>query len=103
MDQVSQRLIAAGDPSMPVFPTQAVEALVLVGLAAWSLSSIRAGAAGVFLKGVAFYSAFRFAIEFLRDDPDRNFLASVSTSQWIALGVLSCVTMLTWRRRALPA
>jgi prolipoprotein diacylglyceryltransferase len=93
--QVEIGLIARTDPSLPVLPAQGLEAIALFALAGWSLWAVRRRRPHVFLDGVAIYSLVRFALEFLRDDPDRNALAQLSTSQWIALAVLALYA--TWR------
>lgn len=86
--QLHQGLIAPGEAPLPVVPTSLIEAIGLAALAVWALRAVRAGRSGVLAPAIAAYSAFRFAIEYLRDDPERNFLGPFSTSQWIALAVV---------------
>ncbi len=90
--------------SLPVYPIQLVEfafGLALFGALAWlARRSRRPGE--VSLAFVAGYSLWRFAIEFLRDDPGRHgFNAGISDSQvmaFVALG-LSAVLWALLRRR----
>lgn len=91
-------LITEGSRSLPVVPTQLIAAVALFTLAGWSYGRLRRGAPWVMMDGVAAYSVFRFLIELVRADPDRNLYASLSTSQWIALGILGAYA-LTWTRR----
>ena len=49
--------------------------------------------------GIAAYSIFRFAIEFVRADVERNHYALLSTSQWIALALLAALALHAWRGR----
>jgi phosphatidylglycerol:prolipoprotein diacylglycerol transferase len=97
--QLNAKLIAEGETALPVIPTQAIEALVLFGLAAWFSRRLRQGDRNIFPAAVALYSLLRFVLEFARDDPDRNFLGVLSTSQWIALVALALVAATAaWRR-----
>lgn len=88
--------------SLPVVPTQALEAIVLGGLAVWchTLSS-RGGATGgaMFLFAAAAYSVFRFLAEFVRADAERGIYAGLATSQWIAVAVLAVVILVIASRR----
>jgi phosphatidylglycerol:prolipoprotein diacylglycerol transferase len=93
--QLADGLIAPGSPTLPVVPAQALEAALLLGLCAWSLRALRGGQRGIFPHAVALYSAARFVLESVRDDPDRNFLGPLSTSQWIAGALLLAYG--TWR------
>jgi phosphatidylglycerol:prolipoprotein diacylglycerol transferase len=91
--------------SLPVHPAQLYEfafaALLFAGL--WWLGRRSKRPGEVTLAMAAGYSAWRFAIEFLRDDPGRHgFNAGISDSQVMALIVL-VVSGLLWaflRRRA---
>jgi phosphatidylglycerol:prolipoprotein diacylglycerol transferase len=94
-EQLRDGLISAGSPTLPVIPTQLVSAVVLIVLCLWSLGRLRRGRTGIFPHAVALYSLFRFAVEFIRDDPDRNFLGPLSTSQWIAVAIL--LVYVAWR------
>jgi phosphatidylglycerol:prolipoprotein diacylglycerol transferase len=87
--QFADGLVALDARSLPVVPTQAIEGVVLACIAVWSFRRARGGGPHVFPHSVAVYSVFRFAIEALRDDPARNQLGLLSTSQWVALAVLA--------------
>lgn len=87
-DQLNAGLIATGEWTRPVLPTQPIEAAGLLVLSVVTLSQLRRGGVRVFMPAIAAYSVFRFALEFLRDDPDRNVFGPLSTSQWIALLIL---------------
>lgn len=93
--QLAAGLIAPGSPTLPVVPTQAVEAAVLVALGAWTMRTLKQGRTTIFPHAVALYSALRFVLEIVRDDPDRNLLGPLSTSQWIATALL--LVYGTWR------
>lgn len=88
-------LIGEGENPLPVLATQLFEAAVLGLLLVWTVWQVvsrNAGrgagvSAGIFLPTVLVYSTARFVLEFLRDDPERNALGPLSTSQWVALGV----------------
>jgi prolipoprotein diacylglyceryltransferase len=88
-------LIPANTDSLPVIPTQAIEAGALIVLVIWCLQRVRRGRPGVFAGGIAFYSVLRFLIELARDDPERNVYGPLSSSQWIALAILGMVA--AWR------
>lgn len=100
--QVGQGLLAADAArSLPVIPTQALEAAFLAGLAVWA--GRRQAGGGLFVPAVVLYSAFRFAIEFVRADSERGIYAGLATSQWIALVVLAAALAARGRRvLALP-
>lgn len=91
----------AGD-ARAVHPTQLYELLLALLLFALlrrvGRSPSRPGATYLALLGG--YSAWRFAIEFLRDDPGRHgFAAALSDSQITALGVLAAAAgAAAWRR-----
>jgi phosphatidylglycerol:prolipoprotein diacylglycerol transferase len=57
---------------------------------------------GVFL---AVYAAGRFAIELLRDDPDRGHAFGLSTAQWVSISVVTALigTVKLRRRRRMFA
>jgi len=88
-------LIPAGAASLPVVPTQAISAAVLAALAVWCLDGVRRGRRHLFLHALALYSVFRFLVEIVRDDPERNVYGPLATSQWIALGILAMYA--AWR------
>lgn len=71
--------------TLPVIPVQALEALFLFSLCAWSFRELRRGRKSVFPIAIVLYSIFRFVAEFVRDDVARNSWGLLSTSQWIAL------------------
>jgi phosphatidylglycerol:prolipoprotein diacylglycerol transferase len=96
--QLEAGWIASDSRTLPVVPTQAIEALVLFLLCGLSLRALNAGRRQIFPHGVAAYSVLRFAIEFVRDDPVRNVFGPFSTSQWIALGLLGAYA--AWRTAA---
>lgn len=87
--QLHEGAIATGSPALPVIATQPLEAAVLFALSAACLWMIQRGRRWVFLNGVALYSVARIALEFLRDDPERNALGPFSSSQWIAMIMLA--------------
>jgi len=93
--ELHEHLIDAGSRTLAVVPTQAISALVLAALAIWAYRRIASGGTRVFAPGIAVYSVFRFMIEIVRDDPARNALGPLSTSQWIALAVLAVYAV--WR------
>jgi len=74
--------------SLPVIPTQGIEAVFIALLAIWSWRR-RNETAALFLPAVVAYSLFRFVIEFARADVGRGLYGPLATSQWIALGVLT--------------
>lgn len=86
--QLAAGLIAPGGPTLPVVPAQLLEAFILAGLSFWAMRELGRGRRRIFLPVVAAYSTFRLAIEWVRDDPERNFLGPLSVSQWVALLVL---------------
>ena len=88
-------LIDFGMPSLPVVPTQLISVFALLCICVWTLWCLRKNRREIFPDAVALYSIFRFGIEFVRDDPDRNFLGPFSSSQWISLLLLAIYT--TWR------
>ena len=87
--QLREGLIATGaEWSIPTFPTQLVSAIVLTGLTVWAFSALRHRRRNLFVPAMLAYSIFRFLIEFVRDDPVRNFFGPLSASQWIAAAVI---------------
>jgi phosphatidylglycerol:prolipoprotein diacylglycerol transferase len=97
--QLNGKLIAEGEATLPVIPTQVLCAVLLFTLAVWCFRRLRRGDTDLFPAAVGVYSVLRFLLEFARDDPDRNFLGVLSTSQWIALFILATVgAAMAWRR-----
>jgi prolipoprotein diacylglyceryltransferase len=88
-------LIDFGMRSLPVVPTQLISMLALLCICVWTLWRLRENRKEIFPDAVALYSIFRFGIECVRDDPDRNFLGPFSSSQWISLSLLAIY--ITWR------
>jgi phosphatidylglycerol---prolipoprotein diacylglyceryl transferase len=103
--QLNDGLVGAGAlASMAVVPTQAIEAVFLAALAAWSwIASRHENAFGLFVPTVAAYSVFRFLVEFARADIERGFLGHLATSQWIALAVLTTILLGQFARRRIAA
>lgn len=97
--QVQEHLIAPGMLPLPVIPTQLLEAIGLAALCAWGLRWLRRGRAHLFAHGVALYSALRILLEVVRDDPERNHLWTLSTSQWIAFAILGIYVAWAWTSR----
>ncbi len=93
-EQLRQGLLAADAAySLPVFPTQAIEALACFALAAVTLRALARGETRVFATSVVAYSVFRFAVELIRDDPARNAYGPLSTSQWVAIVVVAAAVL----------
>lgn len=90
-------LIDFGMRSLQVVPTQLISMLALLCICVWTLWRLQKNRGEIFPDAVALYSVFRFGIEFVRDDPDRNFLGPLSSSQWISLLLLTIY--ITWRFR----
>lgn len=89
-EQVQRGWIPAGATTLPVVPTQLIEALVLLALAAWAFKETSLETRGsIFPRGIALYSICRFLLEIVRDDPERNSWGALSTSQLIALAILA--------------
>lgn len=69
-----------------LFPVQLVEALVLFGVLSVNVFFILTRAPGTALAWyVSAYAILRFAMEFLRGDPDRRTLAGFTEAQWTSL------------------
>jgi len=76
--------------SFPVHPTQIYESLagfvlLAVTIAMWRRRSFRGE---VLLALTMFYGVWRFAIEYVRDDPERGFFFGFSTSQLVSLALV---------------
>jgi phosphatidylglycerol:prolipoprotein diacylglycerol transferase len=82
--------------SLPVHPTQLYEALAAVVLlvAAFALLARRRFRGQVILLVAIGYGAFRFAFEYLRDDPERLQMLGFSGAQLISLAVVPACAML---------
>jgi len=98
-DQLRGGSIAPGATPLAVLPAQLLEGLFLFGLCAWALQRLAAGRSHLMPVGIAAYSIFRFAIEFVRADVERNHYALLSTSQWIALALLAGLALQALRKR----
>ena len=91
LDHARHGFIPAGAYSLPVHPTELYEAAL--GLFAAALAAVplargrRDGTAFSVFLGV--YAVGRFTIEGLRGDLDRGRLLSLSTAQWVSLGLLA--------------
>ncbi len=80
--------------SHPVYPTQLYEAILALTVAAVAYFVIRPRKrfdGQVFLFAMVTYAIGRFMLEFIRSD-ERGAVLGVSTSQWIAMGIVGlCV------------
>ena len=79
------------DASLPVHPTQLYESavgLVLLALSITLLRSRRFRGQAILAVALA-YALFRFAFEYLRDDPERAFAFGFSSAQLISLALLA--------------
>ncbi|MCP4691840.1 MAG: prolipoprotein diacylglyceryl transferase [Desulfobacterales bacterium] len=89
-EQVMQGLIQFGEPPMPVHPTQLYESVfgfLLFGLLLWLYPRRRFnGQVIAFFFGL--YAVFRHGVEFLRGDSIRGIYMGISTSQYIAMGII---------------
>jgi phosphatidylglycerol:prolipoprotein diacylglycerol transferase len=72
-------------PSLPVIPTQFIEAVFLFALSYFSWRTAKRGGKDIFVRFVLSYAVFRFFIEFIRDDMDRAYWWIFSASQWLSL------------------
>ncbi|HQY62323.1 MAG: prolipoprotein diacylglyceryl transferase [Myxococcales bacterium] len=86
-------VLASDRTSLAVHPTQLYEALLGALMAGAALMAERRARrdGGGFAAASATYAAGRFGIELLRGDDSRGFLWSLSTSQWLSVGVLAAV------------
>jgi phosphatidylglycerol:prolipoprotein diacylglycerol transferase len=97
-DPVAQRL--SGTPlGVPLHPSPLYEAAaeLINFLLCWRLWRRRPAPWAVPALWLALYGGERFALEFLRGDP-RGAWLGLSTSQWLALGMLAAAAWL-WRTR----
>ncbi len=74
--------------SLPVIPTQLIEAIFLFALSFFSWRFARRGEIDIFVRFVLVYAFFRFFIEFIRDDHDRAHWMFLSASQWLSLLII---------------
>jgi len=102
LEHARRGFVPRGASSLPVHPTQLYE--VAVGLLAAVLSAVtvlrgrRDGRAFAMFLGT--YSIGRFAIEFLRGDPDRGFALGFSTAQWVSIAIVASLVVVWGRPRA---
>jgi phosphatidylglycerol:prolipoprotein diacylglycerol transferase len=90
------------EPSLPVYPTQLMEALgsLAIAFVAIGLVHPRKRFDGqVFCVSMALYALLRFGLEFLRAD-DRGIYAGLATSQWISLVLIAFVAFVWARAKA---
>jgi phosphatidylglycerol---prolipoprotein diacylglyceryl transferase len=96
--------------SLPVHPTQLYESFAALAIAAVCILFVQGRKrydGQVFVVFVVLYALGRFVIEFWRSD-DRGGFASLSTSQWLGLGMLLLAAVIHFgrgarRARSLPA
>ncbi len=102
-DQVRDGLIVRGGTwSLPVLPTQLLEMGAAVAISVTALGFVIGGLGGGARVSVFAYSVFRFLVEFIRDDSNRNAYGVLSTSQWLALVLIGMLAVeLILRRRKL--
>jgi phosphatidylglycerol---prolipoprotein diacylglyceryl transferase len=98
-EQVTAGLVPIDAMSMPVVPTQLIEAVFLALLAMWCSWRQRRSNTGSFVAAVCMYSIFRFGVEFFRADLDRGVYGPLATSQWITLAMLAA-SVLEFRRQS---
>lgn len=77
--------LSLSTPSLPVIPTQFIEAVFLFALSYFSWRATKRGGKDIFVRFVLSYAVFRFFIEFIRDDIDRAYWWIFSASQWLSL------------------
>jgi prolipoprotein diacylglyceryltransferase len=100
LDHARRGFVPHGAPSLPVHPTELYE--VAVGLLAAVLAAVpvmqgrRDGRAFAMFLGA--YAVGRFAIEFLRGDPDRGLALGLSTAQWVSVAIVAALVV-RWTRR----
>jgi len=94
---------AAGFPvylvGVRLWPVQLLEALWVAAVVAAGMAMLLGGsAAGAALAWcVLAYGCGRFALECLRGDPQRPYLAGVSEAQWTSLLLVSALVVVEWR------
>jgi phosphatidylglycerol:prolipoprotein diacylglycerol transferase len=100
LDHARRGFVPHGASSLPVHPTELYE--VAVGLLAAILAAIpvlrgrRDGRA--FATFLVTYAVGRFAIEFLRGDPDRGLALGLSTAQWVSVAIVAALVVGCARR-----
>ena len=101
IDHTRRGFVPRGASSLPVHPTQLYEAAL--GVLAAVLAAIpvlrgrRDGRA--FVTFLVTYAVGRFAIEFLRGDPDRGLALGLSTAQWVSVAIVAALVAVWVRRR----
>lgn len=93
------RISAGAAASLPVHPVQLYDLLFGFGLSAALMVLLRRSRrpGEVFLATTVGYSAYRFVIEFFRDDPDRHtFGASAMTDSQFTAGALFVLAGAAW-------
>ncbi|MFO0680720.1 MAG: prolipoprotein diacylglyceryl transferase [Sandaracinus sp.] len=92
----AHELADAGYASLPVIPTQLMEAAGSLLIAAFSIYFVHPRKrfdGQVFCISMSLYALLRFVLEFFRAD-DRGGAAGLTTSQWIGLGLVAfCAAM----------
>lgn len=88
--------------SFPVHPTQIYESLAGFTLCAITIVMWRRREfyGQVLLALAMSYGLWRFAIEYVRDDPERGFFAGFSTSQLISLAIVPIAGFFYFKQRA---
>jgi len=101
VDHAAQGWVARGGESLPVHATQLYEAGVGVLAAAiasiWLAKGKRDGRA--FATFVVLYAVGRFFVEMLRGDGSRGTYGTVSTAQWVSIGLVVTVAALVWHAK----
>lgn len=102
----AHELAHASDWSLPVIPTQLLEAggSLLISWVIIAFVHPRKRFDGqVFCISMVLYAALRFALEYLRAD-DRGGAAGLTTSQWIGVGLVGfCAWLWTWAEKKAKA
>ena len=97
--------IPHGAPRLPVHPTELYEvgvALLAAALAAVPITRGRRDGRA-FATFLATYATGRFAIEFLRGDPERGAALSLSTAQWVSVAIVLALVAFRIARPVHPA
>ncbi len=85
--------------SLPVIPTQFIEAVFLFVLSILSWRAFRRGRKEVFIHYVLYYAVYRFLIEFIRDDLERSYWWIFSASQWLSIMIFIAYAVYRFRGR----
>lgn len=100
-DHAALGWIARGGESLPVHATQLYEAAVGVLAAAfasiWLVKGKRDGRA--FATFIVLYAVGRFFVEILRGDGSRGMYGTVSTAQWVSIGLVVIVAAMVWHAK----